>query len=163
MPFQAFLHNFWKLHHHQPNVQDGHGAHTDDHNDQEIVTAEDTIAVDLLHDFLASRKSPLINYHRNHIWYCMPMTKPPVVHFCCHNMFVAIAGLMFAMSTHFAASYSSNQKDWGPLWSKCSAINVRLFNGNGNAAKKCRQKWAAPQITQIVIFTDPLNRTKPNM
>ena len=139
MPFQAFLHNFWKLHQHQPNVQDGYGAHTDDHNDQEIVTAEDTIAVDLLHDFLASRKSPLINYHRNHIWYCMPMTKPPVVHFCCHNMFVAIAGLMFAMSTHFAASYSSNQKDWGPLWEQVQCYKRPSFQRK----RQCGQKMSA--------------------
>ena len=32
--------------------------------DQEIVTAEDTIAVDLLHNFLISRKSSLINYDK---------------------------------------------------------------------------------------------------
>ena len=32
--------------------------------DQEIVTAEDTIAVDLLHNFLISRKSSLINYEK---------------------------------------------------------------------------------------------------
>ena len=32
--------------------------------DQEIVTAEDTIAVDLLHNFLISRKYSLINYDK---------------------------------------------------------------------------------------------------
>ena len=58
-------------------------------------------------------------------------------------MFVAIEGLMFAMSTRFAASYSSNQKDGGALWEQVQCYKRPSFQRKRQCGQKCRQKWAA--------------------